>query len=292
MPAGAPRRAGCGAPARSSRRRSSSPSRWPSSHSCSGRRRSAPNMVHRRERWSRRRPRRCRPTPSSRCCWRCADRRSTKPREARSCSAQAVAADQLRRVLAGHRGRVWGVAFDPADPNLLASAGRDRTVPLWNVATGRATVLAAGPAAGIGRRDLAFSPDGSLFAAGASDGTIRVWRTATLRPLGPVLRRAGQRARQQPAVHPRRHPVRRDRGRQRDLGAAGAGAVLPDAAGDRRGPVRVGHARRRRDRVRQPARRDARQRPQEDRARLRGTADGRAVLAPAVGGSSPRSPTA
>jgi WD40 repeat protein len=64
------------------------------------------------------------------------------------------------------------VAFRP-DGQLLASAGKDHRVCLWETATGRrrwASPAFAGPV-----QSVAFHPDGSLLAAADWAGAIRMW---------------------------------------------------------------------------------------------------------------------
>jgi WD40 repeat protein len=71
---------------------------------------------------------------------------------------------------------VLAVAFSP-DEKLLATAGSDRTIKLWDLLRGRELLTLQGHTDSV--TGLAFSPDRKLMVSTGADKTIRLWEIGT-----------------------------------------------------------------------------------------------------------------
>lgn len=75
-----------------------------------------------------------------------------------------------------HRDILFDAEFSP-DGTILATAGYDRDIHLWDLATGK--LLRSMTAHNGAVYDLAFSPDGTVIASASGDGTCKIWQVAT-----------------------------------------------------------------------------------------------------------------
>ena len=94
-----------------------------------------------------------------------------------------AAGTKLLRNLAGHTNDVAALVFCP--DGRLASGSDDRTIRLWDPATGAERFQFRGH--GLGIQSLAVSPDGKRLAAGDKTGAIKLW-DLTRDPRGVAFR--------------------------------------------------------------------------------------------------------
>lgn len=78
----------------------------------------------------------------------------------------------LQRTLVGHTNYVWDVVITP-DGRRVLSASNDKTVKMWDVASGNCLATFEGHDAFV--CSVGISRDGRLVAAGAADGAIKIW---------------------------------------------------------------------------------------------------------------------
>ena len=79
--------------------------------------------------------------------------------------------------LKGHTDYVWSASFCP-DGRRIVSASGDKTIRIWDAATGECLRTLEGHADVV--RSASFSPDGSRIVSASDDKTVRIWDISNL----------------------------------------------------------------------------------------------------------------
>jgi WD40 repeat protein len=83
--------------------------------------------------------------------------------------------EKLGEFGAGHRDSLYDVAFSP-DGRLLATAGYDRLIQLWDLESAKIVRSLRGHNGAV--YDVAFSPDGTVLASAGGDDSVKLWNVA------------------------------------------------------------------------------------------------------------------
>ena len=83
---------------------------------------------------------------------------------------------RLKNTLIGHAASVNSVAYSP-DGLRIVSGSTDKTVKVWDPATGKETLTLNGHSDSV--NSVSFSPDGKRIVSGSDDNTLKVWDAAT-----------------------------------------------------------------------------------------------------------------
>lgn len=103
------------------------------------------------------------------------------PAEVQQALHLAVLSSRARLTITAHIGEIYGLAFSP-DGRLLATAGEDQIVKIWNSKSGILQNELSGHTATV--VDVTFNPDGTRIATSSEDLSVKIWETSS----GKLLR--------------------------------------------------------------------------------------------------------
>ena len=81
-----------------------------------------------------------------------------------------------KKVLSGHTGPVYAVAFHPTDAKVVATASQDKTGRVWDITEGKPKFELKGHTDIVDT--IAFSPDGKSLATAGADKAVKLWNPA------------------------------------------------------------------------------------------------------------------
>ena len=82
----------------------------------------------------------------------------------------------IRRFTGEHRDILFDAELSP-DGSILATAGYDRSIKVWETGSGKLLRTIEGHNGAI--YDIAFSPDGSVLASAGGDASVKLWQVST-----------------------------------------------------------------------------------------------------------------
>ena len=95
----------------------------------------------------------------------------------------------LDKTLTGHSDSVQSVVYSP-DGRYLASGSGDKTIKIWEVATGKQLRTLTGHSDTVS--SVVYSPDVRYLASGSNDKTIKIWEVATGKQLRTLTGHYGE----------------------------------------------------------------------------------------------------
>lgn len=83
--------------------------------------------------------------------------------------------EKEKKVLSGHTGPVYAVAFNPKDSKMIVTASQDKTARVWDLGDGKVKFELKGHTDIVDT--AAFSPDGKTIATAGADKSVRLWNS-------------------------------------------------------------------------------------------------------------------